>query len=204
MARGDGRVAWIAVPAMLACAGVVGALLWLAAPGIPGAVDFIGSTLRGATSAPSADGEDAAGDGAAAEPVTDCRGLYPDRLWADLTWTPDVLLSPSTDAPATATSLVTALAPQVRITCTWNVADGRSIRSTVADVGDGAAAIAQAALTAEGFACGLEGERLHCERTTGETTEIHDVQGAVWLSSVLTGWLPDDYGAQTASRAFAA
>lgn len=190
-------MAW---PAALVCVGVIVALLWLALPGIPGAVDFVGSTLRGATAASAAD--EAVADDAAAEPVTDCRSLYPDRLWAELTWTPDVLLSPSTDAPSS--TLTAALAPRVRITCTWRVGDGRSIRSTVADVDEGAVAVAQAALTAEGFACTTEGERLHCERTSGDVVELHDLQGTVWLSSVLTAWEPDDYGAQTASRAFAA
>ena len=44
----------------------------------------------------------------------DCRALYPDRLWAELTWTPDVLLSQSLAPPAGEdTSLIDALAPAV-------------------------------------------------------------------------------------------
>src|SRR3546814_15333014 len=91
MARVSGRSLWIAWPIGVICAGVIGALVWLAAPGVPGAIDFVGTTLRGATSAPVADGEDAAAT--PADPMTDCRGLYPARLWAEPTWTPEVLLS---------------------------------------------------------------------------------------------------------------
>lgn len=198
MAKVGGRSPWIAWPAALVCAGVIGVLVVLAVPGIPGAVDFVGATLRGATSAPVADGAAAAPD----QEATDCRSLYPDRLWAELTWTPDVLLSQDAAAPATATTLVAALTPQVRFSCGWRTDDGRSIRTTLAGVGGDAAPVAQAALSAEGFACAAEGAHVHCARTTDDVTEIHDLRGDIWLSSVLTGWSPTDYGELTASRAF--
>lgn len=201
MAKVGGRSAWIAWPAALICVAIVGALLWLATPGVPAAVSFIGDALRAATSPPSADGDDAQA-AAEAEPASDCRSLYPNALWAELVWTPQVLLSKSTSAPATATTLAQALAPTVAFTCTWNTDDGRSITSTVASVADGAAAVAQAALPSEGFACTPEGERLHCERSAGGVTELHDLRGTVWLSSVLARWSPEDYGALTASRVF--
>ena len=54
MARIGGRNLWLAWPAGLLCAGVVGALVWLAVPAIPGTVLFVGDTLRAATSAPEA------------------------------------------------------------------------------------------------------------------------------------------------------
>ena len=201
MAKVGGRSAWIAWPAALLCVAVIGALLWLATPGVPAAVSFIGDTLRAATSPPSADGDEAQA-AADAQPATDCRSLYPDPLWAELVWTPQVLLSQSASAPATSTTLAQALAPSVTFTCTWKTDDGRSISSTVAQVADGSAAVAQAALTSEGFSCALQGERVHCERAAGDVTEVHDLRGTGWLSSVLASWSPVDYAVLTASRVF--
>jgi hypothetical protein len=201
MARVGGRSLWLAWPVGVMCAGVVGALAWMAAPGLPGAVEFVGNTLRGATSAPVADG--AGTPPAPSAAATDCRDIYPDRLWSELTWTPDALLSQTTAPPATATALAAALAPDVRLTCTWRVDDGRSVATTVATVGADAAAVARAALSAEGFTCSADGDAAHCARTSGTVTEIHDLRGRTWLSSVLTGWMPQDYAAQVASRVFA-
>lgn len=199
MARVGGRSAWIAWPIGVICAAVVAALVWLALPGVPAAVQFTGDMLRGATSAPLADGE---GADATPQPATDCRSLYPDPLWAALAWTPDVLLSQNMKPPATTTALTTALAPAVRFTCTWRVPDGRSISTTLATVPDGSGAVAEAALDADGFACTGDPTAVHCERTRDGVTEIHDIRGTAWLSSVLTNWLPDGYAEQTASRAF--
>jgi hypothetical protein len=200
MARVGGRSLWIAWPMGVICAGVVAALVWLAVPGVPGMVEFAGNMLRGATSAPSADG--AGGASAAAEPASDCRSLYPDRLWADLTWTPDVLLSQSAAAPVTATALPAALAPVVHFTCTWRVSDAQRIATTVAGVAAGSTAIAEAALAADGFACTAAVDGVHCERERDGVREIHDIRGDVWLSSQLVGWEPEDYAGQTAARAF--
>ncbi|MFG6503215.1 hypothetical protein [Microbacterium sp. P05] len=199
MARVGGRSAWIAWPVAVICAAVVGALVWLAVPGIPSAVSFVGDTLRAATtSLPAVDDADAA----STAPATDCRDLYPDELWSQLVWTPKVLLSQNAALPATTTSLAQTLAPTVVFTCTWRTEDGRSISTTYAQVADGSAAAAQAALTSEGFACGLDGARVHCERGAGAVTEIHDLLGTAWLSSVMTDWMPEGYAAQTASRVF--
>ena len=54
MARIGGRNLWLAWPVGLVCAGVVGALAWLAAPALPATVGFVGDTLRSATSSPQA------------------------------------------------------------------------------------------------------------------------------------------------------
>ncbi|GAA2081105.1 hypothetical protein GCM10009758_30510 [Microbacterium hatanonis] len=197
MAKVGGRSAWIAWPALLFCAAVVLVLLWLAAPGVPGAISFVGDTLRSATTATAASAPDEADEAA-----TDCRTLYPDRLWAELTWTPEVLLSQNGAAPAATTTLAQALAPTVRFTCTWTTEDGRSASTTLADVAAGSGPIASATLASEGFSCAEDGERLHCERTAGDVVEMHDLQGTAWLSTVLTNWQPEDYGAQTAARAF--
>ena len=197
MAKVGGRSAWIAWPALLFCAAVVLVLLWLAAPGVPGAISFVGDTLRSATTATAASAPDEADEAA-----TDCRTLYPDRLWAELTWTPEVLLSQNGAAPAATTTLAQALAPTVRFTCTWTTEDGRSASTTLADVAAGSGPIASATLASEGFSCAEGGERLHCERTAGDVVEMHDLQGTAWLSTVLTNWQPEDYGPQTAARAF--
>ncbi|MFG6446306.1 hypothetical protein ACFXP7_13415 [Microbacterium sp. P06] len=198
MAKVGGRSAWIAWPAMLFCAAVVGVLVWLALPGVPGAITFVGETLRSATTDASASAPDEPAD-----PATDCRSLYPDRLWAEMTWTPEVLLSQNAAPPASTTTLAQALAPTVRFTCTWTTEDGRIASTTLADVRGGSEAVAQAALVAEGFSCDTRDERVHCERSAGDVTELHDLRGTAWLSTVLTRWMPEDYGSQTAERAFA-
>lgn len=197
MAKVSGRVSWIAVPAMLICLGVVAVLLYLAIPAIPGAVDFVGTTLRTGTAAHTPEP-----DARKTDPATDCRSMYPDRLWSELTWTPDMLLSQGADAPATDAALVTALAPQVRFSCTWRVEDGRSIQTTVASVGADSAAVAQAALAGAGFACENRDALLHCQRATGSVTEIHDLRDGTWVASRLDAWEPDDYDAQVLSRVF--
>lgn len=205
MARVGGRSAWVAWPAAVICIAVIAGLVWLAAPGVPGAISFIGDTLRSATTATSAPVAGGGREGGARTeaPATDCRSLYPDRLWAELTWTPDVLLVPSTNPPETATSLAQALTPAVRFTCTWTAAGDRRISTTLAELAGDPAPVVQAALAAQGFACEDEDGRLHCERSAGDALEIHDVEGSLWLSSLLTGWVPEDYGRQTASRAYA-
>lgn len=197
MARVGGRSLWLAWPIGVICAAIVAVLVWLAAPGVPAAIDFVGATLRASTSTAAADeAEDAA------QPGTDCRDVYPDALWAELVWTPDVLLSQSAAPPATAPALVAALAPHVRLSCSWRAGEGRSASTTIADVPPDAPVLAQTALTAEGFTCAAEGEGVHCERTEAGIVEIHDLRGGVWISSVLTGWMPKDYAAQVASRVF--
>lgn len=204
MARVGGRSLWLAWPIGVLCAGVVGVLVWLAAPGIPGAIDFVGSTLRGATSAPAADADSGASGTATPAAARDCRDVYPDRLWAELTWTPDVLLSQNAAPAPAATSLVAALAPDVRISCTWRVGAERSVSTTIATVALDAAPIALATLTAEGYACSEDGDVLHCERTHDGVVEVHDVRGDVWITSILTRWAPPGYAADVAAHAFAA
>lgn len=198
MARVGGRSLWLAWPIGMVCAAVVAALVWLAAPGVPGAIDFIGSTLRGASSAAAAEEEPQRDAGRG----TDCRDVYPDALWAELVWTPDVLLSQNTARPAATPSLVTALAPQVRLSCTWRAGDGRSASTTIADVASDAAVVAQTVLTSEGFTCAGQDDGVHCERTGADITEIHDLRNGVWVSTVLTGWVLPGYAAQVASRVF--
>lgn len=194
MARIAGRSLWIAIPVGLLCVAVVGGLAWLALPLMPATLGWVGGAVNGSLAAPLTTADpDASGP-------TTCRGLYNDALWASLSLAPDAILTPDTGAPVTtATTLATALAPQVRMTCTWRGAQGASISTTVADVGTDAGAIAAASLPGEGFACANDGPRVHCEKTSGDVLETLDLGAGVWLSSTFTAWQPERYSARVAS-----
>lgn len=200
MARIGGRNLWLAWPVGLLCAGVVGALAWIAAPALPATVGFVGDTLRAATSTPQA---------AAAGPVSaaaldvsrdlDCRNLYPSQLWGELAWTPDSLLSQTHAAPATSvTALVDALQPTVRVTCGWRAPRG-TVVTTLSVVGEDAPTVAEAALTGQGFACEPFGTGVACRRSSGGVVEEHAVREGLWLASVETGWHPELYGTRLAT-----
>jgi len=195
MARTSGRSMWIAVPVGVLCAAVVGGLAWLALPLMPTTFAWVGGAVDGSLAPPSSTAAPAA-DGV---PST-CRGLYNDALWASLSLSPDAILTPGTEPPVTtATTLATALAPQVRMTCTWHGADGASISTTVADVATDAGAIAAASLPGEGFACTADGARVHCEKAAGDVVETLDLGGGTWLSSTMTAWQPERYSERVAS-----
>jgi len=201
VARTGGRNSWIAWPAGLLCAAVVVALAWLAHPLLPVAVTWAGDMLRASTSEPvAAPVTESVATRAVAAGDIDCRALYSDRLWAELTWTPTVLLSQSAAAPATSvTALTDALAPAVRVSCLWRTDDGRTIASTLANVGGEAADIAEASLRGQGFACSADAA-LVCARTSGDVVEEHTLRDGLWLSSVETAWHPDAYGARLAAH----
>jgi len=201
MARIGGRSLWLAWPVGVLCAGVVGALVWVALPAVPGTVNWIGDTLRAATSAPVA---------AAPSPVRtaaldpdadlDCRTLYPDRLWAQLAWGNDVLLDQDRTPPATwITALVDALQPVVRVTCSWRSTDGQIV-TTLSQVAADASTIAEAALRGQGFDCETFGTGVACRRQQGDIVEEQAVRDGLWLASIETSWLPEDYGTQLAAR----
>lgn len=195
MARIGGRNSWIAVPVGVICAVIVGALVWLSLPMLPVTVAWVGDTLRGATAAqtPPEDRETPA-QRAAADGAIDCRTLYPDDLWNELTWRAGSLLGQSVDAPATeVTALADALSPQVLVRCDWR-ADGGSIVTTLSRVSAEARTIADAALRAHGFACTADGEGLVCTRTHGDVVEEHTLRGDLWLATAEDGWHPEDYG----------
>lgn len=198
MARIGGRNLWLAWPAGLVCAGVVGALVWLAAPAVPGTVRFAGDMLRARTSAPIA---------AAATPIAtmaldgtvavDCLDMYPASLWRDVAWT-DAVLSQNHAAPATAvTALVDALQPTVRVTCVWHGSRG-TIATTLSVVATDASAVADVALRGQGFACEPFGSGIACRRASGGVVEEHAVRDGLWLASVETSWHPEDYGTRLA------
>ncbi|MBU4465023.1 MAG: hypothetical protein KKH75_04155 [Actinobacteria bacterium] len=188
-----GRSLWLAWPVGLICAGIIGALVWIAAPGVPGAIDFAGQTLRGSTSTPLAEAK----GGTATPPaqLRDCRDLYPDSLWAELVWTPKVLLSQNTSAAATsATPLVDALHPKVILTCAWRLKAATTISTTLATVDAAAAApLAQPALVGQGFTCSASGDGVRCTKADGETIEEDVIRSGFWLSSQFRSWHPDGF-----------
>jgi hypothetical protein len=189
-----GRSAWLAWPAGVVCVGVVAALAYLAAPGIPTAVTFVGDLLRAGTSAPQAEApsSDAKQPGEAL--TDDCRSLYPDGLWVEMSWTPHVILSQSTAAPSTfAPTVADALSPQVRMTCDWRNDAGATVTTTLSDVDGSAAAIARSGLTGQGFSCEDSGDGVHCTRSKGGVVEDQVVRGRLWLVTVEKGWSPDRY-----------
>jgi len=201
MARIGGRSLWLAWPVGVLCAGIVGAIVWVALPAVPGTVNWIGDTLRAATSAPVA-APPSPVETAALDPDADldCRTLYPDRLWAELAWGSDVLLDQDRTPPATwITALVDALQPAVRVTCSWRSTDGQIV-TTLSKVAADASTIAEAALRGQGFDCETFGTGVACRRQQGDIVEEQAVRDGLWLASVETSWLPEDYGTQLAAR----
>lgn len=200
MARVGGRNSALAWTVGLACALVVGGLVWIAAPLVPGLVGFVGGQLGGPTSGPVADdaGAEAAG------PPTECRELYDTSVWRSLVWSDDSILTPSTDAPATmAPALVDALAPAVRLTCGWTGPEG-SVSTTLADVPADAGAIARTALSVQGYTCEERERRTRCVREDGDDRETIDIVGGLWVSTLESGWRPAGYVDVVADRVWGA
>ncbi|GAA3906488.1 hypothetical protein [Microbacterium invictum] len=197
MARVGGRNAIFAWIVGLVCAAVVVGLGVLALPMLPATVGWMaqqaGDRPPGAT---TADDELDPTD-----PV-ECRDLYVDALWSALVWTDESVLTPSTDAPTTtATPVVEALSPVVRMTCSWK-SDKGEIHTTVATVATDAGAIATAALPGLGFACTEQEARVRCVRTEEELTETIETGGGLWLSTSQNAWYPVDYHRRVADRVF--
>ncbi len=196
MARIGGRSLWLAWPVGLLCAAAVSGLGLLAAPGIPGAVGFVGDTLRAATSTPAVTAT------AAPTPASDCRHLYSQPMWSSLVWSPEALLTQRRTPPLSTPEAVAAASPAVVVTCHWRGEGGRSLETTVSTVSAEGSAAVVSTLTGQGFACTTEAEAVHCERTTAGVTEVHDLLGDRWVSSTLTGWEPVGYAETVASHAF--
>ena len=195
MARIGGRNLWIAVPAGLLCAAVVGALAWLSLPMVPVTIGWVGDTLRTATAPrPDTAAEDTPAQTAADGGSIDCRTLYADDLWNELMWRPGSLLNQSKAPPATtATAFAAAAAPDVLVTCTWRFDTG-DIVTTLSKVGPDAASIAEAALASDGFSCHAASGATVCARTQGAVLEEHTLRDGLWLVSVESSWHPEDYG----------
>lgn len=197
MARVGGRSAWIAWPAGALCAAVVATLFVLAAPGLPGAVTFVGDTLRtGSTTPPYADAPRVPG------PAGTCRDLYTQPMWSALVWSPEALLTQRHTTALSTPEAVAAAAPTPVITCHWRGEGGRWLETSVATVAPEGAAAVQSTLTAQSFTCTPVESTVHCERRTDGVTEIHDLRGDRWVSSTFSGWMPDGYAEIVASRAF--
>ncbi|RWR19156.1 hypothetical protein D8Y23_08055 [Microbacterium enclense] len=196
MARVAGRSVWIAWPVGVLCAAVIAGLAVLAAPGLPGAVTFVGDTLRaGSTTAPWTDAPRVPG------PATTCRDLYTQPMWSTLVWSPEALLTQRRTGALSTPEAVAAAGSTPVVTCHWRGESGRWLETSVATVSaEGAAAVA-ATLTGQGFACAADGDATHCERTAGDVVEVHDLRGDRWVSSMFAGWMPDGYAAIVASRA---
>lgn len=197
MARVGGRSAWIAWPAGVLCAAVVATLFVLAAPGLPGAVTFVGDTLRtGSTTPPYTDAPRVPG------PAGTCRDLYTQPMWSALVWSPEALLTQRRTTALSTPEAVAAAAPTPVITCHWRGEGGRWLETSVAAVSPEGAAAVQSTLTAQSFTCTAAEATVHCERQADGVTEIHDLRGDRWVSSTFSGWMPDGYAAVVASRAF--
>ena len=169
MARVGGRNAAFAWVVGVGCLAILGVLAALALPLIPASMTWFGTTVDTAqgtsqtapTSAPVAAGEEGA-------LPTECPALYDEALWATMRFTRGAVLTPSKDAPVTtATALVSALSPDVQLTCFWH-ADAGTVSTTLATVPPDAGAIAAAALPGSGFTCESVDERTRCTRTDGE------------------------------------
>lgn len=200
MARIGGRNAWIAVPAGMLCAAVVGALVWLSLPMVPVTVAWLGDTLRQATAArPAIAAEPTPAQDAAAGAPIDCRDLYPDGLWLQLLWQPGSLLNQSATPPATtATAFADAAAADVLLTCAWR-SDAGTIVTTLAKVDVAVVGIAEPSLAGDGFTCAAVDGAVECTRAQGDVLEEHSLRDGLWLVSVETGWQPEDYGLQLES-----
>ncbi|MBD3943114.1 hypothetical protein IF188_15580 [Microbacterium sp. NEAU-LLC] len=203
MARIGGRNSWIAVPAGMLCAGVVAALVWLALPMVPVSIAWIGDTLRSATApAPTRTAAPTPAQDVAAGEQVDCRSLYSDDLWNELTWHPGSLLNQTHAEPATqARAFADAVSADVVVTCAWRFDTG-GIVTTLARIDADASAIAEASLEADGFACAPAGETLDCSRTQGDVVEDHTLRDGLWLVSVETGWHPKAFGARLQREVF--
>lgn len=201
MARIGGRSLWLAWPAGLFCLAAVLGLGVLAAPGVPGAVAFVGDTLRAATGTPTAVPTEPP------TPATECRHLYSQPMWSSLVWSPEALLSQRRTAPLSTAEAVAAASPTPVVTCHWRGVDGRFLETTVSTVTTEGAAAAAATLASQGFACDTAPDATqiavtHCARTSGDVEEVHDLRGDRWVSSTLSGWSPVGYAEVVASHAF--
>lgn len=200
MARVGGRNAFIAWVVGIGCAATLGALAFLAVPLLPSSVSWLGGTVGGSadgeTTAPAAEGPEGDPTGA----PTACDQLYGQALWAELRFADGAVLTPSQDAPTTtAAALVSALQPQVQMTCSWN-ADAGSVTTTVATVATDAGAIAASALPAAGFDCEAREERMRCTRADGDLVETIEAGGGLWVSTSESTWHPSGLADRVADQ----
>lgn len=204
MARVGGRSTVIAVPVGVLCVAIVAALVWLSLPMVPVTVAWAGDVLRNATTpAPAAEPADSAARHALAGDAVDCRALYSNSLWNELTWQGRTILDQSVDAPPTdVPALVEVLAPEVRVACRWTAQDGGTVSSALAVIAAEGPVLAEAALRGQGFACGARNGVVRCTRVQGATIEDHVLRDGLWLASVQRSWRPEDYAARLERSVF--
>lgn len=205
-----GRRWWLAWPAGVLCVAVVGALVYLAVPAVPWAVQYTIATLQqGARAGTASPPTPAPVESIGTALTDDCVSLYPAGLWLELALDPRTVLSQNMTPPAD--ELTRAMAPwhpAVRMTCAWRAATGASVRTSLVDLtgseSDDATrgAIAEA-LTARGFGCRItraDASLLTCTRRSGQNVDTAVVHGDVWLSTAEEGWHPDGYQAALVQR----
>lgn len=199
MARIGGRNSFVAWVAGLGCAAVLALLAALAVPAVPAAITLIGDTLRNAQTVPAIAQPAAA---ATADTTTpECRALYTDALWSELTQRAGGDPVQSTDAPETsASSLLAALAPSVRVTCVFTGTNAGRIVTTVSEVATDAASLARATLVAAGFSCASSDGGVDCTRTADGVVEEDVVRDGIWVTTVFDGWQPERYTARMAQQ----
>ncbi len=90
-------------------------------------------------------------------------------------------------------SLIAALTPSVRATCTWVGSQVGRIVTTVSDIPGSSAGVARAAFLSQGFSCESFGDGVRCTKTVGDVTEDQTIRGTVWLSSTFSSWQPPQY-----------
>lgn len=192
MARIGGRNSAMAWIVGLVCAAVVGALVVLAGPAIPTAFQLVGDTLRGQVPHPTSDATRTPPPAATSTP--ECQRLYSVALWSELTQRAGGDPVQDTSAPTVSIeSLTAALAPQVRVSCTFTGINTGRIVTTVSDVAPGAADVARATLEAGGFGCETFGDGVRCEHESADGIEEQTVRDGIWIASTFSGWHPSQY-----------
>jgi hypothetical protein len=205
-----GRRWWLAWPAGILCAGVVVGLVYLAAPAVPGTVQYTIAIIEqgaraGREPLPTPVPVESIGNAL----TDDCVSLYPAGLWLELALDPHTVLSQDMSPPAG--DLTQAMAPwhpSVRMTCGWRAATGGTVRTSLVDLNsadstDAARTAIAKVLTARGFACRVtrpDASLLTCTRRSGASVATEVVHGDVWLSTAETGWHPDGYQAALVQR----
>ncbi|MFT4052168.1 MAG: hypothetical protein QM677_07970 [Microbacterium sp.] len=201
MARVGGRNAVVAWIVGILCLAAVAVIAFLASPLLPTSIAWLKTAVdpsaTGSTGATSvATDEETTAEGLPAE----CSDLYDDALWAALRFADGAELTSSQDAPVTtASALVTALKPQVLLTCSWD-SDAGTVSTTLATVPPDAGAIAEAALPGAGFACEDESDRTRCTRTDGDLVETIEAGDGLWVSTSEDAWHPGRLASAVAER----
>ncbi|MBB2975412.1 hypothetical protein FHX49_000978 [Microbacterium endophyticum] len=211
MAKTGGRNNWLAWPVGLLCAAVIGVLVVVALPMIGPSIDWVGNALRGPTVAPRlvVEPEDARlGTDTApvdavdpSESVDECRALYTDVLWEELSSRTGGEPIQDASAPIThASSLAAALKPDVQETCAWNATTTGKIVTTVSKVAGSAQAIAQASLGSQGYVCSEFGDGIRCTKNIENTREDHVFRDGLWVATQFSAWEPSLYTERVAER----